>query len=79
MRMSELKGFASQDPMKGETDIASYNNEFKDLQIQLHNISQLDFNGMSLFANFVSDGNGGSGSTEMQFNAGSTTPLWIIH
>lgn len=73
MRMSELKGFASQDPMKGETDIASYNNEFKDLQIQLHNISQLDFNGMSLFANFVSDGNGGSGSTEMQFNAGSTT------
>ena len=72
MRMSELKGFASQDPMKGETDIASYNNEFKDLQIQLHNISQLDFNGMSLFANFVSDGNGGSGTTEMQFNAGST-------
>ena len=59
MRMSELKGFASQDPMKGETDIASYNSEFKDLQKQLYNISQLDFNGMSLFANYVSDGHGG--------------------
>jgi len=72
MRMSELKGYASQDPLKGEQDIASYNNEFKDLQIQLHAISQLDFNGMSLFANYVSDGQGGSGSTEMKFNAGST-------
>jgi flagellin len=60
MRMSELKGFASQDPMKGETDIASYNSEFKDLQKQLYEISQLDFNGMSLFANHVSDGQGGS-------------------
>ena len=72
MRMSELKGFASQDPMKGETDIASYNSEFKDLQAQLYQISQLDFNGMSLFANFTSrDGNSGS-------NDGSdgTTRTW---
>ena len=50
-RMSELKGLASQDPMKGSQDIASYNNEFKDLQIQLYNISQMNFNGVSLFAN----------------------------
>jgi flagellin len=70
--MSELKGYASQDPLKGEQDIASYDNEFKDLQIQLHSISQLDFNGTSLFAQFVSDGQGGSGTTEMQFNASST-------
>ena len=34
-RMSELKGLASQDPMKSDQDRASYNNEFKDLQIQL--------------------------------------------
>ena len=60
MRMSELKGFASQDPMKGPSDIASYNNEFRDLQQQLYAISQQDFNGMSLFAQFTSDGNGGS-------------------
>ena len=50
-RMSELKGLASQDPMKSEQDRASYNNEFKDLQIQLHDISQMKFNGVSLFAN----------------------------
>ena len=46
--MSELKGFASQDPMKGEQDISSYNNEFKDLQLQLFNISEMTFNGVSL-------------------------------
>ncbi|MDA9119806.1 flagellin [Opitutales bacterium] len=71
MRMSELKGYASQDPLKGEQDIASYNNEFKDLQIQLYQISQLDFNGMSLFANFTSNGQGGSTATATVFN-GST-------
>ena len=54
-RMSELKGLASQDPMKSEQDRASYNNEFKDLQVQLHDISQMKFNGVSLFANFTVD------------------------
>ena len=49
-RMSELKGLASSDPMKSEADIASYNNEFKDLQAQLHSISQQKFNGVSLYA-----------------------------
>ena len=50
-RMSELKGLASQDPMKSAQDRASYNNEFKDLQVQLYDISQMKFNGVSLFAN----------------------------
>ena len=50
-RMSELKGLASQDPMKSELDIASYNNEFKDLQLQLYNIATQKFNAVSLFAN----------------------------
>ena len=45
MRMSELKGYATQDPLKSESDVASYNNEFKDLQVQLYQISQMDFNG----------------------------------
>ena len=49
-RMSELKGLASQDPMKSEMDRFSYNNEFKDLQSQLHSISQQKFNGVSLYA-----------------------------
>jgi len=51
-RMSELKGLASQDPMKSEMDKFSYNNEFKDLQLQLYAISQEQFNGVSLFANY---------------------------
>jgi flagellin len=50
MRMSELKGYATQDPLKSDSDVASYNNEFKDLQVQLYQISQMDFNGASLFA-----------------------------
>ena len=49
-RMSELKGLASSDPMKSDADIASYNNEFQDLQAQLHSISQQKFNGVSLYA-----------------------------
>ena len=38
-RMSELKGLATQDPMKSAMDRYSYNNEFKDLQIQLYSIT----------------------------------------
>ena len=57
-RMSELKGLASQDPMKSTQDRASYNNEFKDLQVQLYAISQQGFNGVSLFANHTTDANG---------------------
>ena len=56
MRMSELKGYATQDPLKSETDVASYNNEFKDLQQQLHDISQMTFNGQSLFADTATGG-----------------------
>ena len=54
-RMSELKGLSSQDPMKSEQDKASYNNEFKDLQVQLYDIGRQKFNGVSLFANYRTD------------------------
>ena len=54
-RMAELKGMATQDPMKSSQDVASYDNEFKDLQVQLHQISQQTFNGASLFAQFNSE------------------------
>jgi flagellin len=54
-RMSELKGLASQDPMKSSQDRASYNNEFKDLQGQLWDISQMKFNGVSLFAQYTEE------------------------
>jgi len=72
-RMSELKGLASQDPMKSAQDRASYNNEFKDLQVQLYNISQQNFNGMSLFANHTTDENGDVTTTEILFDAENTT------
>jgi len=55
-RMSELKGLASQDPMKSRQDRDSYNNEFKDLQVQLFDISTQTFNGVSLFASTNSEG-----------------------
>ena len=55
-RMSELKGLGSQDPMKSSQDIESYNLEFRDLQRQLYDMSQMTFNGVSLFANFTNDG-----------------------
>jgi flagellin len=64
-RMSELKGLASADPMKSDQDKASYNNEFKDLQAQLHSISQQKFNGVSLFAEFTEK----NGSTSGVFGA----------
>jgi len=57
-RMSELKGLASQDPMKSEMDKVSYDNEFKDLQVQLYAISQMKFNGVSLFARYATSGFG---------------------
>jgi flagellin len=66
-RMAELKGMATQDPLKSSQDVESYNNEFADLQKQLFDVSKTTFNGVSLFANFVSDGNGGAGSTQTQF------------
>src|SRR6056300_727915 len=72
-RMSELKGLASQDPMKSAQDRASYNNEFKDLQVQLYNISQQTFNGMSLFANHITKDDGTTDSaTQILFNAENT-------
>ena len=54
-RMSELKGLASQDPMKSEQDQASYDNEFRDLQMQLFDISKMKFNGVSLFGNYATN------------------------
>jgi flagellin len=72
-RMSELKGLASQDPMKSAQDRASYDNEFKDLQVQLYDISQQKFNGVSMFANHTTDENDKVTATEILFNAQNTT------
>jgi flagellin len=68
-RMSELKGLASQDPMKSTQDRASYNNEFKDLQSQLYDISQMKFNGVSLFASHKTDSSAAAASPDAVFGA----------
>jgi len=53
--------------MKSDQDRASYNNEFKDLQTQLYDISQMKFNGVSLFAGYTET----KGNTETKFGGGS--------
>ena len=73
-RMNELKGLASQDPMKSAQDIASYDNEFRDLQVQLFQMSEQTFNGVSLFANFAING-----TTESVFRTDSTNNTISIH
>ena len=73
-RMNELKGMASQDPMKSAQDIASYDNEFRDLQVQLYDMSQQTFNGVSLFARYAVDG-----TTESVFRPASTNNTISIH
>ena len=73
-RMNELKGLASQDPMKSAQDIASYDNEFRDLQVQIFQMSEQTFNGVSLFANFAING-----TTESVFRTDSTNNTISIH
>ena len=66
-RMAELKGMATQDPLKSSQDIESYNNEFVDLQKQLYDVSRSTFNGVSLFATMATDSDGSVGSTKVKF------------
>jgi flagellin len=47
-RMAELKSL-SQDVLKNTSDIANYNSEFKNLQVQLFQLASSKFNGVSLF------------------------------
>ena len=76
-RMSELKGLGSQDPMKSSQDIESYNLEFRDLQRQLYDMSQMTFNGVSLFANYSSPATGAA--VESVFRNDSTNHTVSIH
>ena len=64
-RMAELKSL-SQDVLKNSSDIANYNTEFKNLQVQLYQISQETFNGVSLFAITAT-----GGATDAVFGGGS--------
>ena len=51
-RMIELKGL-SQDVLKNSSDNDNYNREFRNLQVQLYEMSNLTFNGVSMFANII--------------------------
>ena len=69
-RMGELKAL-SQDVLKNSSDIANYNAEFKNLQVQLYQMSQESFNGVSLFATTTTATGGTStvfGGTDQQDN-----------
>ena len=59
-RMIELKGL-SEDVMKNDSDTENYNREFKDLQMQIHDMASLKFNGVSMFAQFSSETAGTEG------------------
>jgi flagellin len=65
-RMGELKSL-SQDVLKNSADIANYNAEFENLQVQLYQMANEKFNGVSLFATKATDG-----STDGVFNGTAT-------
>ena len=62
-RMIELKGL-SQDVLKNSSDNDNYNKEFRNLQVQLYDMAQLTFNGVSMFANHTTK----NGSDEALFD-----------
>ena len=54
-RMGELKAL-SQDVLKNSSDINNYNSEFATLQVQLYQMAESTFNGVSLFARYDNSG-----------------------
>jgi flagellin len=73
-RMAELKAL-SQDVLKNSSDIANYNAEFQNLQVQLFQMSRTEFNGVSLFA--TTDATiGGTGTTFNTVGSGNTISIF---
>lgn len=71
-RMIELKGL-SQDVMKNSSDVENYNREFQDLQMQIYDMSNVQFNGVSLFA--ISS-NEGAAATFGNLSADNTMSIY---
>ena len=71
-RMAELKAL-SQDVLKNDSDIANYNAEFKNLQVQLHQMSETTFNGVSLFGNHTTS----SGTTQVKFGGNASEDITV--
>ena len=74
-RMVELKGL-SEDVMKNDSDKANYNREFQDLQMQIYDLAQIQFNGVSLFA--VRDSDSAIGDTVIIGDLGSDNTLSVF-
>lgn len=75
-RMSELKSL-SQDVLKNSSDINTYNTEFKNLQVQLYQMSKEKFNGISLFAT-TTEANGGSSAVFGNNNSSTDNTITIF-
>ena len=74
-RMVELKGL-SEDVMKNDSDKENYNREFQDLQMQIYDLAQIQFNGVSLFA--VRDSDSVVGDTAIINDLGSDHTLSVF-
>ena len=74
-RMVELKGL-SEDVMKNDSDKDNYNREFQDLQMQIYDLAQIQFNGVSLFA--VRDSDSAIGDTVIIGDLGSDNTLSVF-
>jgi len=72
-RMSELKSLYH-DVMKNDADRESYNKEFRDLQVQLFDMSRIKFNGVSLFARYTTS----TGNQEALFEGTSAQDHTVI-
>ena len=74
-RMIELKGL-SDDVMKNASDVENYNREFKDLQMQIYDMTSLKFNGVSMFASTTSNAAAGS-ATFNDINNDNTVSVYV--
>lgn len=54
-QMSELKGLARKDLIKSAHERTNYNDEFKDLQVHLHDISKMKCHEIALYSNFTAE------------------------
>jgi flagellin len=75
-RMAELKAL-SQDVLKNSSDIANYDSEFSNLQVQLHQMASTKFNGVSLFGTGVAFGSANTNMKSIVTSADGTVTVSI--
>ena len=75
-RMAELKAL-SQDVLKNSSDIANYNSEFANLQLQLKDMANTKFNGVSLFGTGVAFGSDNTNKKSIVTSADGTVNVSI--